>query len=67
MIFKLLSDFSWIWTEATKQPNLEEKLDVGGSGYPVSDLAFVLRISESSIVFVIWCFSTTSCYFRRFG
>ncbi|TPP60425.1 Protein disulfide-isomerase A6 [Fasciola gigantica] len=26
--------WGWIWTEGTKQPKLEEKLDVGGFGYP---------------------------------
>ncbi len=28
----------WVWTEGGQNPELEQELDVGGFGYPVSNL-----------------------------
>ncbi|KAF5394263.1 Disulfide-isomerase [Paragonimus heterotremus] len=27
--------WGWIWAEALKQPNMEQRFEIGGSGYPV--------------------------------
>ncbi|CAH8441085.1 unnamed protein product [Dicrocoelium dendriticum] len=45
--------WGWLWTEALRQPDLESKFDIGGSGYPVRllFLSSILRFLHSLDLF----------------
>lgn len=55
----------WVWAEGGTNPDLEQKLDVGGFGYPVWNLTSCVTMSlpSSSLPLIIPCHHLLSLLF----